>query len=433
MEQYYEVVYRGDAERAAVTPMPRAPLYSKRADEILSRAAITHPHTLYAQLREHTPIARIGDSGFHTVATWPHIEEVLGREDDFSANLTGVLYLGDSGEPACFELPQSGSATVIATADDPRHAVHRTLLQPAFLAAQIKAMEPLLRSWASATLAPLTSEGGGDFTALAEQVPARAVAHLLGLPQEDMPLHRQWAMMGGDILAGKITSERLIYLAEQTTQMATYLAAQLDAVPNHIDAGAHSPILYSLAKAIAQETISREEAVGIAIVLFGAGGESTSALIGSALYRLAGNTELAEQLRRKPALIPLFIEEVIRLEPPFNFHYRTVRRACTLGGFDLVPGDRLMLLWAAANRDGARFVDPDTLRLDRRHSRQHLSFGRGMHFCIGAGLARLEAKIIVETVLTDPRRLELMTTPKPVYADSIFVRRFEQLPLRFAD
>lgn len=407
----------------------RAPLYSPTPDEILSSEAINNPQRLYRRLRQHAPLARIYASGVHTVSTWALIEEVLAREDDFSANLTGVLYRGPDGQPNCFELAPSSAMTVIATADDPRHAVHRAILQPAFLSARIKALEPLLRRWAEAILQPMMEAGAADYILAAEQIPARAVAHLLGLPETDLTQHRVWAMMGGDILAGEITGEGLEFLARETSNMAQYLGSYLDRAMANADPADDAPILHTLARAVIDGEIDREEALGMAIVLFGAGGESTAALIGSVLHRLATEPGMAETLRREPKLSARFVEEVIRLEPPFKFHYRAVRRACTLGGYELLPGDRLMLLWASANRDPERFSDPDALRLDRQHIRQHLGFGRGPHFCLGAGLARLEAKIVLETLLADGRQPHCMAERPPAYARSIFVRRFERLPL----
>ncbi|MEP5567589.1 MAG: cytochrome P450 [Halioglobus sp.] len=408
----------------------RAPQYSTAPDEILSSEAIADPQHLYSRLRQQTPLARIDESGFHTVANWSLIEEVLGREQDFSANLTGVLYRGADGQPDCFALPSSSATNVIATADEPAHGVHRSILQPRFLAAHIKVMEPLLRQWAATVLQPLINTGSGDFIPAAEQLPARAVAYLLGLPQADLQQHRTWAMMGGDILAGEISGEGLTSLANETAAMALYLGQHLDNALANPDPSENAPILHTLARAVGTGDIDREQALGMAIVLFGAGGESTAALIGSVLYRLAQNPALAQQMRRSPELVPRFVEEVIRLEPPFKFHYRAVQQNCKLGGYDLVPGDRLMLLWASANRDPQRFSAPNELHLDRKQGRQHLGFGRGMHFCIGAGLARLEAKVMLEALLADGRQLQCIAEQPAVYARSIFVRRLEQLPMQ---
>ncbi|MEM1111832.1 MAG: cytochrome P450 [Pseudomonadota bacterium] len=408
----------------------KAPLYSAVPDEILSSEAINNPQLLYGRLRQHAPLARVHDSGVHTVSSWSLIEEVLAREEDFSANLTGVLYRGPDGQPQCFELPSNGATEVITTADDPQHAVHRTILQPAFLSARIKALEPLLRRWTAAALQPMMEAGAADYMPVAEQIPARAVAHLLGLPETDLSQHRVWAMMGGDILAGEITGEGLEFLAQETSNLAQYLGTYLDDALARTDLSDEAPILHTLARAVTGGEIDREQALGMAIVLFGAGGESTAALIGSVLHRLTTEPGMADRLRREPELLARFVEEVARLEPPFKFHYRAVRRACSLGGYDLLPGDRLMLMWASANRDPERFSEPGALRLDRRHTRQHLGFGRGLHFCIGAGLARLEAKVVVEALLADGRQPALIAGQPPVYARSIFVRRLERLPLQ---
>ncbi len=440
----------------------RAPYYSDQADELLSPAAIERPQTIYSRLRETRPIARIGESGVHLVATWDLIEEALGREADFSANLTGVLFRDANGEPAAFEIPQTGATDVIATADEPGHSIHRALAQPRMVAERIAPFEPRLRKWTQRALDPLLAAGGGDFTAISELVPALTVAHLLGLPEADVSRFRVWAMTGGDMLAGEVDAERLEFLARTTADMSAYLGQHLDRFREIVERDprdeADLPLLHALALGVHGGEIDRATAVGIAIVMFGAGGESTAALIGSALRRLAEDPALAQQLRGDATLVPRFVEEMVRLEPPFNFHYRAVRRPCELGGFSLEPGDRLMLLWASANRDPSVFDDPDTLRLDRRFPKKHMGFGRGLHFCIGAHLARLEARVVVEEVLAATDQIAPQHAEEPVsarrsemsraditrtesdphdasyaqYANSIFIRRLERLELEVA-
>ena len=113
----------------------RAPPYSDHADELFTTESIENPHPLFARLREEHPISRVGDTGVHLVATWDLIDEVLRREDDFSANLSGVLMRGEDGRLGTFPLP--GASRVIATADEPDHAIHRKLVQPEFVASKI--------------------------------------------------------------------------------------------------------------------------------------------------------------------------------------------------------------------------------------------------------------------------------------------------------
>ena len=407
----------------------RAALYSKSDDELFGSAAIEDPQPLYARLRREHPISRVDETGVHLVATWELIEQVLGREEDFSAHLTGVLSRAEDGRPGTFELPDSDATRVIATADEPEHAVHRALVQPRLSARQTGKLAASIRAWTQQALTPWVETGGGDFVPISELIPARAVAHVLGLPDGDVSRHRAWAMVGGDILAGRVSGSRLATLATATGGMLDYLGAHLDRVAPAAAGAPEAPLLAALAGGVDRGEIGRMHAIGIAMVMFGAGGESTAALIGSAVRRLAQDAEMATALRFEPHLIPRFIEEVARLESPFKFHYRAVRRPCELGGVELEPGDRLMLLWASANRDPAQFEDPDALRLDRRHPKQHMSFGRGSHFCVGAPLARLEARVVLEQLLERTKRISLREGDPPVHAPSIFIRRLERLPL----
>ena len=407
----------------------RAPLASAQAEEIFDPASIDDPFDFYARLRRESPLSRVGETGVHLVASWDLIEEALEREADFSANLTGLLVKDPAGQPAVFELPRTAAMQVIATADEPEHGVHRALSQPRLAASRIAALEPQMRAWTREALEPWIAAGGGDFVPISEGIPARAVAHVLGLPDQDVVLFRKWAMMGGDMLAGDVTAAQMLAFATETEAMGRYLGKHLDRAEAKRAADPDAPLLCALARGIEAGAIDREYAIGIATVMFGAGGESTAALIGSCMRRLATDPDLAARLRLEPELIPRFVEEIVRLEPPFKFHYRSVRRACTLGGFDLAPGDRLALLWASANRDAAHFDAPDELRLDRRYPKHHMSFGRGGHFCIGAPLARLEARVIFEELLARTASLAPAPELEPDYARSIFIRRFERLPV----
>lgn len=410
----------------------RAPLCSNDPTEILGADVIDRPHPFFARLREERPLSRIGDSGVHVVATWALVDEALNRPEDFSANLTGVLYRNADGLPDHFELPSTGATDVIATADDPVHQVHRTLVQPRLDARRIAQLEDSLRSWTRAAVHPWVEDGGGDFAPISELIPALAIARLLGLPETDVQRFRAWAMMGGDMLAGEANHARLGELAVETGQMAAYLNEHLEIALSDPDPDPGAPLFHALARGMLSGAIERAAAVGIAIVLFGAGGESTAALIGSVVRWLAGDPDLSDRLRAEPGLIPRFVEEVLRLEPPFKFHYRSVTRPCQLGGYALEPGDRLMLAWASANRDPAILEDPNTLRLDRKHPKQHMSFGRGAHFCVGAPLARLEARVVAEELLNATSLLTPAANARAIYARSIFIRRLERLPLSAA-
>ncbi|MFK7733235.1 MAG: cytochrome P450 [Pseudomonadales bacterium] len=397
---------------------------------LLSTAAIARPHDLYERLTAHKPLARIGDTGVHIVSSWALVDDVLNRERDFSANLTGVLVVDQQGVPAAFDLPSSDGTRVIATADTPRHEVHRRLLQAHFTPTAVSQFEPFVASTVKAELESVINQGGGDLIPACERVPALVVARLLGLPVDDVEHFRTWAMMGGDMLAGVVSAETMVFLAIETARMSDYLGRYLDEAVALDDVDGTVPLLSVLKDGIERNNISRGEALGIAIVLFGAGGESTAALMASCIKKLAECEELTKTLRKTPALIPRFVEEIVRLETPFKFHYRAVQGATQLAGYDLRHGDRLMLMWAAANRDPIQLTQPECLQLDRKHPKAHMGFGRGMHFCIGAVLARLEARLMIEHLLASTKQL-LLEENAWQYAPSIFIRRLDKLHIRF--
>ena len=172
--------------------------------------------------------------------------------------------------------------------------------------------------------------------------------------------------------------------------------------------------------------------MAIVIVLVGAAGESTSSLVGSAIRILAQDRSLQQRLRENPALIESYVEEIVRLESPFKGHYRVVQKETQLDGVAIPEGAHVFLLWAAANRDPAVFKNPDTLDIDRADISEHLGFGYGIHFCIGARLARMEARVILEELLNQTKFFRLDDTIPVAHVPSIFVRRLDQLHLRLS-
>jgi cytochrome P450 len=241
-------------------------------------------------------------------------------------------------------------------------------------------------------------------------------------------------MTGGDLLAATTELSRMAVLGEQTRQMGAYLDALLEEALGRARAGdaTREAMADRVARPVHEGRLPRRHALGILVVLLGAGVESTASLIGNAVRLLAERPELQARLRSEPDLVSAFVEEAVRLEPPFRFHYRAVARDAELGGVPLRVGHRLMLSWASANRDEAVFENPDEIDLHRRFPRHHMSFGRGIHFCVGARLARLETRVVVQELLARTHRFEIDPARPPRYVRSLFVRRPEWLALRVA-
>jgi cytochrome P450 len=287
-------------------------------------------------------------------------------------------------------------------------------------------MEPRLRQLAADLWREAAAGGAIEWmSGVADRMPLTVVAGVIGLRGEDMPQLLQWAYEGTELLSGVATFERMAYLGSSAVAMGGYLAARF------AEARSSPPptLLGDLAVAANDGLLSDHEVVAALVQLVGAGGESTAGLIGNAARILAEQPELQDKLRADPELIPPFLEEVLRVESPFRGHYRLVRRDCSLGGAELCAGDHLVLHWGAANRDDAAFADAGRIVLDRPGGRPHLAFGRGLHFCVGAPLARLEARVAIGTLLSSTRSFRLDDAEAPVWVPSIFVRRHARLRL----
>ena len=359
---------------------------------------------------------------------------MLKNQQDYSANLTGILITGANGNPELFDLSQfGGTIDAIANADEPFHAVHRRLVLPALSSRKVAAMEVEVRNWAVERIERLISKGGGDCIAeLANAIPVLAMARLTGLPLEDLDQLLSWAFSGGDILAGTCTLEDLASLSASTAEMAAYVGEQYAiADRKQRDEEPAEHVLGELVGGVEQGLISERDAISIMIVLIGAAGESTSSLMGSAIRLLAQDYGLQQKLRDNPTLIDKFVDEVVRLESPFKGHYRVVLNETRLGGITLPKEARVYLLWAAANRDPSVFQAPEELDLERQDSSANLGFGHGIHFCVGARLAQMESRVILEELLKKVASFSLDDKYPVRHTSSIFVRRLTELQLKF--
>ena len=400
--------------------------------QLLDPNTIEDPYPFYRALVNEAPVYQVPGTEVYLVSSWELIHQVLKNQKDYSANLTGILVTGANGQPELFDFTQFGGIVdAIANADEPFHSVHRKLVLPQLNARKVAAVEVEVRDWARNGVQALVDAGRGDCVAeLANAIPVKVMARLVGLPVEDVDQLLGWAFSGGDILAGTPTLERMVELSISTGEMSAYLKQHFEARLQRSPSESPDDVMDELAQGVRQGLISQQDAVSIIIVLVGAAGESTSSLVGSAVRILAQDSALQRHLREQPQLIERYVEEVVRLESPFRGHYRAVLNETQLNGVIIPASARVFLLWAAANRDPAIFFEPDTLDIERHNTNEHLGFGHGIHFCIGARLARLEARVILEELLQQTSSFSLDNAFPVRHVSSIFVRRLDQLHLK---
>lgn len=249
------------------------------------------------------------------------------------------------------------------------------------------------------------------------------VARLIGVPDEDADKLVRWCCAATQLLDGLVSAEQLEAAGVAAMELGGYIA-------EHFGRAAADPrdnLLGDLAARCASGELDNTAAQMMMITLFSAGGESTASLLGSAVWILATRPGVQQRVRDDPELLGAFIEEALRYEPPFRGHYRHVVADTTLCGVELPAGSRLLLLWGAANRDPAHFEAPHDFCLDRAGGKGHISFGRGAHFCVGAALARLEARIVLRMLLDRTRVIEAADTGP--WMPSLLARRLERLEL----
>ncbi|MFI6430131.1 cytochrome P450 [Rhodococcus oryzae] len=395
--------------------------------DLFDPANLDDPNELYRSLRENSPVHRVPGTDFYLVSTWDLVTEAAARADDFSSNLTGVLVQQPDGPPVTFDMDGGGRAVhVLATADDPTHAHHRKLVLQT-LGKRIRALGPTVDLLADQLWAEGVRDDRIDYaTDMADKLPLALIAHLVGLPESDVPQLLTWAYDSTELLGGVVTTDRLGQLVTSSVELAGYLHTHfVRAKDNPKD-----DLMGVLARACATGDLTDDVAVLILVQLVGAGGESTAGLIASSARLLATHPDVQRALRDDPALIDPFLDEALRLESPFRAHHRHVVADTTLGGVALPAGSHALLLWGSANRDPARFERPDEVVLDRPGIRSHLAFGKGSHFCIGSALARMEALAAVTLLLERSTRISI--ADEASWVPSIFVRRHLRLPIQIS-
>jgi cytochrome P450 len=252
------------------------------------------------------------------------------------------------------------------------------------------------------------------------------ISRLVGF--RDSNLDELWsaAVNGTRLVGSTLSLDALLEVVSSTDGILAWIGDQLSVALDEPS----EDLLGAVADAVRDGVLSDSEAVGILTTLLSAGGETTTSLLGNAVRMLAERPELQEHLRQNPEQIATFAEEALRLESPFRYLMRSVPKNTTLGNVDIPAGSTVLLLWGAANRDANEFERPDEIDLGRRIPRRHVAFGRGIHHCVGAPLARIEARNVLTVLLDRTESIALEPEQSPSWVSSLLVRRHEQLPVR---
>lgn len=404
-------------------------------DPIIDPMVIEDPYSFYAQLRDLDPVHGVEGTGTFLVSRMSLIHEVIADPATYSSDTVRFLHVAKDGRPELraatadmvqeFDVPM-----VLATADPPDHTRQRKVFARLFTQSSIAKHEQGFRELVDETLEPHLEKGAVEWmSGFAVPLPTVMLSRLLGLPDEAAGWVRDFGYASDEQISGFVSDERRREIQENIGDLGpvadTYSRARAG---EHL--GSHT-VIGVCADAVAAGDLNDLEAFSTLLLLLSAGSESTTSLIGTGASILARDHALQERLRQNPPLVETFVEEACRIEPPFRGHYRRVTRETTLAGVHLPVDARVVLVWPAANRDAGAFENPDVIDLERTSPRRHVGFGWGIHLCLGAPLARLEARVAFQQLLAGTTRVELDPPDEELrHHKSLLIRRLVELPLR---
>jgi cytochrome P450 len=390
---------------------------------------IANPFPIYERLRDRSPLPGYRDWPPGTV---PGLDEpvtawALLRYDDVLAAVRDPTTFS-SRDPIQEASP--APSLMLVNHDKPDHTKLRGLVNQAFSPRRIEHLGPWLDELTATLLEPLDHGEVDVMDGFAEELPTRAMVRLLGLSEADQPRMKRWA--NAFMLSADLTPEER---NASNMEMFGALAAEVGARASAQEAGADAEDAPDLISALLRaevegERLTPEEVVRFCVTLVVAGSETTTYGIGNVLAALADVPGLFERLDADRERIPVFIEEALRLEGPQRL-FRLVTRDVEIRGRHIAAGEWVALFFGAANRDPEMFPDPDRFDLDRPNSRKHLSWGLGVHFCLGAPLARLEMAAVVNAVLDRYRAVTRGEAAPVKQAASLLTHGYVELPLVF--
>jgi len=344
----------------------------------------TDPHPLFARLRAEAPVAWNAERGFWAVSTYREVSRVESEHDTFCAS-KGILV-----DEIGVTYP---SPPTILHCDPPEHTRYRRLVQPGFKPSVVKALEPVVRARAKNLVEHIAADEVVDVVPLlAVPLPLLVISEMLGVPEEDWERCYAWS----EAVVPGATDWPEDYKQQLMAEMVDYLVSATKARRTK----ARHDVLSELARAeIDGEQLSDDQLAMFLVQLLVAGNETTRNLIAAGLLALAEQPDQWQRMRADRSLVPSAVEELLRWTSPVLSFMRTATRDTELRGVPIADGEPLLMLFGSANRDEEVF-GPGAGQLDvGRRPNPHIAFGFGNHFCLGAALARLEGRVVLEELL----------------------------------
>ncbi|WP_269617625.1 cytochrome P450 [Zhongshania sp. BJYM1] len=425
--------------KSAVIPLSDAqiPEHPKTPEDFrpLENACFQNPYRFYKMLREEYPVYRL-QNGIYCLSRYDDIAAVCRDTEVFSSTHQGAI-VGLKPHQTILEEGRKQDrlaalgltpCDVLAVADQPQHSNDRKVGHKGLNSRFVKSLEGEIESACSELIDKFIDSGEVEFMQqVAWQLPMQIIIKLLGFPVADYQKIKYWCMHTISTQSGVSSSLEIAKSRAEILVFVRYCWRQLAIAKRH----PRNDLCGVFVSAVLdpENPMTDQQAVSSIFQLLVAGSDSSATSMGNAIKLLIENPEIQAEVRADMTKLDSFIEEVFRLEAAFQGHFRWTKIDTELHDVVLPAGSRVFLMWAAANRDETVFENPDSVDLNRPNGKKHLTFGHGIHACIGRELARSEIRIVLRAFLLRTKNIR-MSGDAPFVA-SMFAHTLQRLPLRF--
>ncbi len=357
------------------------------------------PFHIYRQLQDEAPVWQMPGTNVFVVTRYSDIRDIIRDPARFSSSFGALLNAGSSNKEVDAIYGQGYEMVeTLLTQDPPRHRVYRNLVNKVFSNKRIEGMRDYIQSITDELIDAWIDDGEVDLmNRLCVPLPIYVIADQLGVPRAELPLIKKWSDASASRLGRLADAEQQIQNAKDIVEFQHYFADLIDRMRESPE----DNIISDLANNTIDEgrLLTKPEALGMIQQILVAGNETSTAGIAGGVVLLIENPDEQTKLRNNPDLIPGAVEEILRLETPTSGMWRTATQDTEVGGVPIPKGAFLMVRFAAGNRDESVFSCGHEMKVDRDNASNHLAFGQGTHFCLGAQLARSEMQIALGSLL----------------------------------
>ena len=397
----------------------------------LAPEQLADPYPIYARLREEAPVFYAEEFDLWVVSRYEDVVRVVKDHETFSSRNAVRSSLAAPPPEVEEELAKGFPIrSTLTDSDEPLHRRLRGLVNQAFTQRRVNDLEPSLHAAASELIDDFAPKGRADLIdVFAWPFPLMGIGDMLGIPRSDLGDLHNWSYHWLQLIQATDPVEDLVRYARSYVALQHYVMDALVQRQQRRTDDLMSALLD--ARLEGESPLTVEEAMWVPLNLIIAGHVTVTRAIANSIMLLIDRPQIYRELRSHPDRLPNAVEELLRLESPAQGLFRTTNRTTEIGGVKLLAGSRVMVHYGSANRDPEVFSDPAEMDLDRSGLRAHLAFGRGIHHCIGAPLARLELRVGLAHLLERLPGLRLVPGDPPVRDTIFFARGFKHFPAQW--